>query len=131
MHPRNQERHCSALRQHTNTAGVQLSVTSLELTFKVTSEQHQMTASFDRLASYICFQPPQEQQGTEQDLGPQDAPALRAWRMFLLEEQLLIRAHFGTCSQDIIDRDHNQHLETGGTVFTCSGFSPVKQNMPI
>lgn len=49
VHPVNQERCCSALGQHTNTTDIQLGVTLLELlTFKVTSDWHQLTVSFDR-----------------------------------------------------------------------------------
>lgn len=64
-------------------------------------------------------------------MDPHEAPAWWAWRMFLLEEELPTKAHFGTRSQYLTDKDCKQHLETTGTAFTCSGFSPVKQNMPI
>lgn len=74
---------CSALGQYTNTADVQPGVTSLELTSKVTSEWHYVTASFGRQAGYNCFQSPQAQQGAEQDTGPHGAPVLQAWKMFL------------------------------------------------
>lgn len=53
------------------------------------------------------------------------------WEDVSPQEDLPPWAHSGTSPLYFSDKYHKQHLETRGSVFTCSGFSPVKQNMPI